>query len=230
MVAMTTTEVTPDFGRRGRGGCCGCYGGYASGCYGGYGGGYGGCYGGGWGGCYGGGYGGCYGGGYGGCYGGGYGGGYGGSRYGSSYSPMYYGGYQGMYYGPGTMYRMPGTGDRERFSPEGGDTDGKKKGRGSNDEGDDQGQEVQKPAKAKIIVNLPADAKLTIDGQSTKSTSARRVFTSPPLEPGQSYYYNFEATLVREDRPVVTRQRVRVRAGETTRVKIDFPEASLTRR
>jgi uncharacterized protein (TIGR03000 family) len=244
MVAMTTTEATPDFGRRGRGGgCCGCYGGgYVSACYGGYGGcygGYGGCYGGGCygGGCYGGGYAyGCYGG-YGGGYGRGYGSGYGmmnygygggyGGGYGRGYGMMNYG-YGGGYYGPGT-YRMPGTGDRERFNPA--DTGGGgNKGGDEGNNNDQYQQEVQKPAKAKIIVRLPADAKLTIDDQPTKSTRARRVFSSPALQPGRTYYYNLAATIVREGRPVITRQRVRVRPGEVTRVSFDFPKASLTRK
>jgi uncharacterized protein (TIGR03000 family) len=215
MVAMTTTEVTPDFGRRRRGGCHGCNGGgYVAACYGGGG---GGCCGG-WGG-------GCYGGGYGGCYGGCYGSGYGVMSPGGGY-PM-----------GGGYYRMPGAGEgREMFDPRdrnrgrgrGGNEDGTNdKNRGNRDENRD---EVKEPAKSRIIVTLPEDAKLTIDDQPTKSTSAQRTFISPPLEPGKNFYYNFKATIVREGRPVTTRQQVRVRAGEVTRVSIDFPKTSLTRR
>ena len=34
---------------------------------------------------------------------------------------------------------------------------------------------------ATLVVNLPEDATLTIDGEETTSTSANRVFVSPPL-------------------------------------------------
>jgi uncharacterized protein (TIGR03000 family) len=245
MVAMTTTEVTPDFGRRRGGGCYGCYGGgYVSacyggrgGCYGGYGGCYGGCYGGGYGG-YGGCYGGCYGGGYGGCYGGCYGGGYGG--YGGRYGAVYPGGY-GAINPAGGYYRMPGTAEnREMFDPRGGgsnrgasgrgDTDGGNSNRDRNQDKDENRDQVQKPAKARIIVTLPADARLTIDDQPTTSTSDRRTFSTPLLEPGRDFYYTFQATIIREDRPIMTRRQVRVRAGEVTRVSIDFPKTSLSRR
>jgi uncharacterized protein (TIGR03000 family) len=77
-------------------------------------------------------------------------------------------------------------------------------------------------APASVSVNLPADAKLTIDGTPTTSTSAQRMFVSPTLEAGQDYYYTFKATVVRDGRPVVAEQRVRVRAGETTPVSFDF--------
>jgi uncharacterized protein (TIGR03000 family) len=215
MVAMTTTPMTPDFGRR-RGGCHGCYGGGYSCC---------GCYGGGYGGCYGGG----YGGGYGGCYGGGYGGGYGGC----------YGGYAmgGGYYGPGMQYMPPADGGMRRGGTGGagtgtGDRTGTtdRTGRESRPEDTSKPPQALAPTPARVIVQLPADAKLTIDGAPTKSTSERRVFSSPALEPGRTYSYNFEATIVRDGQPVTTRERVLVRAGEVTRVNLTFPEAALTRR
>jgi uncharacterized protein (TIGR03000 family) len=214
MVAMTTTPMTPDFGRRRHG----CHGGGGYSCCG--------CYGGG-GGCYGGGYGGCYGGGYGGCYGGGYGGG----------SPM-----GGGYYGPGMQYMPPADGGMRRGTGRtGGAGTGDRTGTGTGDRTGTTDRETKPedtskppqalaPAPARVIVQLPADAKLTIDGAPTKSTSERRVFSSPALEPGRTYSYNFEATIVRDGQPVTTRERVLVRAGEVTRVNLTFPEAALTRR
>jgi uncharacterized protein (TIGR03000 family) len=182
----------------------GCHGGYGYGCYGGgYGchGGYGyGCYGGGYG-CHGGyGYG-CYGGGYG-CYGGGYG------CYGGGYGDGYYGGGSGGWFGqPAPMGPMGPT----PMKPE----DKKPVG------------EVSAPAT--LIVNLPAEAKLLVDGNVTKSTSSERVFVSPALIPGQLYNYTLTAQFTRDGLPVTVTKTVQVRAGLETRVTIAASEAVASR-
>jgi uncharacterized protein (TIGR03000 family) len=224
MAALTTGTDMPDLGRRGGrgGGCCG-------GCYGGcYGGGYGGCYGGGYGGCYGG-MGGCYGGGYGRggyAWGGGYGGGYawGGSYPMTSYaySPMTFGynngaplysgntalgyNYGTPMYGGNTPNVSPGTMQSFYYNP------------GMNLNQGNQGNQ------ATIIVQLPADATLTVDGERTQSTSGTRVFVSPPLEPGKKYQYNLRAEVNRDGRRETTSRTVDVRAGQTSEVNIDFSD------
>jgi len=87
---------------------------------------------------------------------------------------------------------------------------------------------VQAPANtAKLYVNLPADAKLTINGTSTVSTSKSRVFESPSLTPGKTYFYVLKATLVRDGKPETVTKEVAVRAGEDSRVKIEIPETSV---
>ncbi len=207
MAALTTGGTAPDC--HFRGGCCGCYGGYG-GCYGG---GYGGCYGGGfgmYGGCWGGygGWGGCYGG-MGGCSGGM---GYGGYSYGGAY------GYGGGYYGgvtyPGNV--MPGAtgtgtqGEQLNMPPE--DTT-KKKGTMLN------------PSRAKLVVELPADAKLYIDDLPMKTTSGVRSFNTPTLEPGQTYYYMVRAEVVRDGKPVTESRRILVRAGQTAKASFKDMEA-----
>jgi uncharacterized protein (TIGR03000 family) len=206
MAALTTGGEVPDFGGRR---CHGCYGGgYCSGyggggCYGGNGGfGCHGCYGGwarygGWGGCYGG-WGGCYGG-WGGCYGGCYGGGYGcygGGCYGGGY---YGGGYRGWAsagsYNPTGMYYT------------------------------DYGSPVVYTARAaktaRLIVNLPADAKLTVDDTPTTQTSSQRVFTSPPLEPGRMYHYTLRAELMRDGQRLTATRQVTVQAGRESAVTLE---------
>jgi uncharacterized protein (TIGR03000 family) len=185
-----------------RHGCHGCNGCCGGGCYGGgcYG---GGCYGGGYGGCYGGGYGGCYGGGYGGCYGGGYGGCYGGG----------YGCAGGVIEGGVIMGPAP-TGKQPETAPKPTPKDGK----------------AFLAAPATIVVSLPAEAKLTIDGAATRSTSETRVFASPALDPGKEYYYILKADLVRDGKTVSTTKRVTVRAGDETRVTLDFADAAVALR
>src|SRR5437660_8606136 len=61
-------------------------------------------------------------------------------------------------------------------------------------------------APATIVVSLPAEAKLTIDGNATRSTSARRVFTSPALEMGQEYVYSLRAEIIRDGEIVAETQ------------------------
>jgi uncharacterized protein (TIGR03000 family) len=186
------------------GGGGGCHGG-GYGCRGGGGGCHGGGYGGGYGGCYGGGYGGCYGGGYGGCYGGGYGGGYGGC-YGGGYGGCYGGGYGGYGCGGGMIVvpkkpePAPAPKDKEEVS-----------------------------LSATLVVNLPADAKLTIDDQPTISTSAQRTFQSPALEPDRPYFYTLKAEVMRAGKPVVMEERVQVRAGQRTEVTMTMPTGLVNR-
>jgi uncharacterized protein (TIGR03000 family) len=197
------------FHRRSCHGCNGggCYGGGCSGYYGSCAGSYGGGYG-----CTGGGYGGCYGGGYG-CAGGGYaGGGYGcagGGYIGGGYGCP--GGAGGVIITPAAPAAAPGKAPEAAPKPK---TDGK----------------ASVAAPATIIVSLPADATLTIDGAATRSTSATRVFASPVLEPGKEYFYTLKADLVQEDKTMSTTKKVFVRAGDETPVTLDFSEPTLAQR
>jgi uncharacterized protein (TIGR03000 family) len=81
-------------------------------------------------------------------------------------------------------------------------------------------------APATLIVSLPADAVLTIDGEPTTSTSAQRVFSTPALEPNRNFEYTLEAKVVRDGQPKVISQRVIVRAGTETRVRMEMPTAA----
>jgi uncharacterized protein (TIGR03000 family) len=206
-----------------RHGCHGCCGGWGGCC-----GGWGGCYGGrggccgGWGGCYG-----CYGGGGGyarcgggwSCCGGGGCYGYGGYGYGSPYASGYYSSYgYGMpsYYGSMTMpynnnygaagyaYGVPG--DSRYYDNQ-----------NANARGLQQGE-----APATIVVRLPADASLTIEGSPTTSTTAVRTFISPPLQPGKEYQYTLRAEATRDGKKMQSKREVTVRAGQQSDVTIDL--------
>jgi len=78
-------------------------------------------------------------------------------------------------------------------------------------------------APATLVVNLPADAVLTIDGERTASTSAERVFRTPELESGRDFEYTLQAKVVRDGKEKVVTQRVTVRAGEQTSVRLEVP-------
>jgi uncharacterized protein (TIGR03000 family) len=79
-----------------------------------------------------------------------------------------------------------------------------------------------KDGQARLIIEVPADAKLYVDDQLMKTTSDRRVFSTPPLEEGQEYYYILRAEVVRDGETISRTKRVFVRAGEETRAA--FPE------
>jgi uncharacterized protein (TIGR03000 family) len=193
-------------------GCYGCYGGYGCygccGCYGGYGcccGGYGyydcyschGCYG-----CYG-----CYGcTGYWGCYG----------CYGYSGCHAYY---PPAYWSPPAV-AAPVVG--APVGPAGGAAEtppaGAPKTGGKPDE--------VSLNRAKLVVEVPADARLYIDDQPMKTTAARRVFSTPALEPGQAYYYMVRVEVLRDGKVQSETKRVIVRAGEE--VRADFARMDVT--
>jgi len=76
------------------------------------------------------------------------------------------------------------------------------------------------PAPATLVVNLPDDANLKIDGVATKATAGSRQFTTPVLARGQNYYYTLSAEIVRDGKTYAATQTVTVRAGQTSQVEI----------
>jgi len=85
-------------------------------------------------------------------------------------------------------------------------------------------------APAQLVVNLPAQATLTIADQPTQATSAVRRFVSPELEPGKNYSYTLKAELERDGQKLTATKEVTVRAGETTEVTLDFAPTAVTQK
>jgi uncharacterized protein (TIGR03000 family) len=200
MAALTTGVETPDCwfrcGCSGYHGCGGCYGCWGcGGCYGGYGSWYG-CHG-----CWGGGYSS-----YSGCHGcsgyGGYNGCYGCWGCYGCYGYSGYSGYAPMY-GPGPV--MP-TAPAELGTP-------KKTGTSLS------------PDRAKLQVELPANAKLFIDDQPIKMTGTAKTFNTPALERGQSYYYILKVEVALDGVTHSETRRVVIRAGDE--VSARFTEQSV---
>jgi uncharacterized protein (TIGR03000 family) len=107
-------------------------------------------------------------------------------------------------------------GDRGTTNPrEGSSSDRENRGKGSNEK-----PEARGPAPATLIVTLPADAHLTVDGNATRSTSSVRTFISPPLTPDRDYRYTLKADFQRDGKPVTVSKAVTVRAGQETRVNL----------
>jgi uncharacterized protein (TIGR03000 family) len=75
-------------------------------------------------------------------------------------------------------------------------------------------------APATIVVSLPADAVLKVDGMTTKTTSQLRSFSTPQLPYGQAFHYTLTAEIVRDGQTLTTTQQVTVRGGLTSQVEI----------
>jgi len=136
---------------------------------------------------------------------------------GGAYGPGMYGPGPGMYgpgYGPGApgdmKKPMPGGKTPEPIPAPGGK------------------EEVSLPAT--LIINLPANANLTVDGHATTSTSTTRVFVTPALEAGQEYAYNLTATVSVNGQIVTQTQRVAVLPGRQTQYTFAFPSGSAAAR
>jgi len=95
------------------------------------------------------------------------------------------------------------------------------------------GETIPAPGKvsapATLVVSLPADATLTVDGRVTTSTSTTRVFVTPTLAVEGAY--NLTATVVRDGQTLTQTQRVAVVPGRQTSYTFNFAstEAAVSR-
>jgi len=85
-------------------------------------------------------------------------------------------------------------------------------------------------APATIVVSLPAEARLIVDGASTNSTSERRTLLTPSLEFGSTYIYTMQAELVRDGQTLRQTQEVTVRGGEVSNVTFNFTTQAVASR
>jgi uncharacterized protein (TIGR03000 family) len=91
----------------------------------------------------------------------------------------------------------------------------------------DQEASVQS-TKARLVVEVPADAKVYIDDQLMKTKDEVRKYTTPALQPGQMYYYVVKAEVVRDGKTESETKRVVVKAGEESRLSFDKLESVST--
>jgi len=86
-----------------------------------------------------------------------------------------------------------------------------------------KGKSAQFNAPGRILVRLPADARLTVDGNATKSTSSTRVFQTPALPSSGLHFYELQATVERHGMQIQVNRLVRIQPGQTTEVNIEIP-------
>jgi len=72
----------------------------------------------------------------------------------------------------------------------------------------------------KVMITLPADAKLSFNGTVAAGTGSVRTFQTPPLEPGKDYTYTLSAEVMVDGKIQTVSEKVIVRAGEETKVTL----------
>jgi uncharacterized protein (TIGR03000 family) len=82
------------------------------------------------------------------------------------------------------------------------------------------------PAPATLVVRLPADARLSLDGETVRSGGSVRRLESPELPYGKTYSYTITGQVYRDGRTVTDRKVVDVRADQVTEVVLNLPEAT----
>jgi uncharacterized protein (TIGR03000 family) len=89
---------------------------------------------------------------------------------------------------------------------------------------------IATPGAARVVVALPADAHLFVNGQPTKSTSDLRTFQTPELEAGETYSYLLRAEVLVDGRSQTQTKRILLRRGEEVRASFDDPRTVVTAR
>jgi uncharacterized protein (TIGR03000 family) len=69
-------------------------------------------------------------------------------------------------------------------------------------------------------VQVPADARVTVDGEATRSTSSVRTFQTPALARDKVYAYDMTAEFQQDGKTVKVSKRVQVEAGRTFNVDL----------
>ncbi|MCS7016998.1 MAG: TIGR03000 domain-containing protein [Gemmatales bacterium] len=75
----------------------------------------------------------------------------------------------------------------------------------------------------RIAVQLPSDAKLTINGHPMRQGGSRREFVTAPLEGGKTYTYVIRGTWSEKGQTVVVEREVAFQAGEEIVVQLQAP-------
>ena len=73
-----------------------------------------------------------------------------------------------------------------------------------------------------LVVTVPADARITMNGRETTSTGSQRRFVSRGLESGKMYQYEIHAQVDRNGEILEKTKLVRVQAGKVSTVAFDF--------
>ncbi len=85
----------------------------------------------------------------------------------------------------------------------------------------DLGVENRIGNRATIVVVVPEEAKVFIDGMQMKSTKARRVFQTPVLQEGETYFYDIRVDMVRDGKTVSETRRVVINPGQRVAANFD---------
>jgi uncharacterized protein (TIGR03000 family) len=82
--------------------------------------------------------------------------------------------------------------------------------------------------RAQVIVKLPAEAKLSVEGRPLTVTNGERTFVTPPLPADRDAIYSFKVEYTRDGETLARTRKVKVRAGET--IVVEFTDLFATGR
>ena len=85
------------------------------------------------------------------------------------------------------------------------------------------------PGTGTLLVEVPEDAKVEINGYLTHKVGARREFSPPGLQPGFDYQFVIRAWVIRDGRTREDVKTVRLQAGQTVPVAFDLPAAPVVK-
>lgn len=86
-------------------------------------------------------------------------------------------------------------------------------------------RETMVPSSARILVELPTNAKLFVDDRPVKAAAGLLTLGTPPLEPGEVYFYMVRIERMHDGQPHSETRRILVRAGQVARA--DFKDLEL---
>jgi uncharacterized protein (TIGR03000 family) len=72
-----------------------------------------------------------------------------------------------------------------------------------------------------LILTVPADAKIWIEGSSTGQGGSQRQFVSPPIQPGHDYTYRIQVRWNQDGHEVTSEREIPVHAGDV--INLTFP-------
>ena len=79
-----------------------------------------------------------------------------------------------------------------------------------------------------LNLDLPSQATVWINGRKTTTPGSWRRYVSRDLEPGKDYEFAIKAVINRDGRDVAMHRTVRLQAGTTESIKLDFDQPQLT--
>jgi uncharacterized protein (TIGR03000 family) len=82
---------------------------------------------------------------------------------------------------------------------------------------------METTAAGRIVVDLPADARLVIGGWDSPPGRPTRTFVTPALGPGRDYGYSLRAEVVRAGVTLTAAKEVTIRAGQEVHVALELP-------
>ncbi|MBI2477826.1 MAG: TIGR03000 domain-containing protein [Planctomycetia bacterium] len=77
--------------------------------------------------------------------------------------------------------------------------------------------------RAELVVEVPADAKIYVNGNKTNTQGTHRRYLSAGLIPGQTYVYEVQAVFERDGKEQAVTKSISLTAGSEVKLAFDFP-------